>query len=197
MLPVSCVSSVCAMSVVASRLSLICPARLLQLCGSDGRFHVIRHDLNYTFSLSWDPAVMPSALVHVSNCGRSYFPWNGTHASVTVSPVLSAFDLGTNVSVAENPLRMRGVDTCLELVEGRPATLRYSLSGGVTWCWDATRSSVLVCGFGVGPSALFVTVLVVGACACVTATAGVVPPSSSASVIDPLFSLEVDEDPLI
>ncbi len=43
---------------------------MFQLCNTDGSFHVIRHDLNQTFSLHWDAEVLPSAVVHISNFGR-------------------------------------------------------------------------------------------------------------------------------
>jgi hypothetical protein len=42
-----------------------------QLCGSDGTFHVVRHDLGQTFTLRWDNAILPNAVVHISNNGRA------------------------------------------------------------------------------------------------------------------------------
>ena len=57
-----------------------------------------------------------------------YYPWNGTHNSVTVSPAVTAFDLGTSVACADNPLRQRDFTTFMDVEEDRPLTLRYSLT---------------------------------------------------------------------
>ena len=101
---------------------------MVQLCGTNGEFHVVRHDLGCTFSLAWDPSVLPSTLLHISNNGRKYYPWSGAHTSVTVSPVASAFDLGTAVSTADNPLKSRGVDTAVDVDAGTSLFMEYTLS---------------------------------------------------------------------
>lgn len=101
----------------------------MQLFGVDGRFSVVREDLGQTFTVAWDPRVLPSAFVSVSNCGRRYYPWNGAHASVTVSPAASAFDLGAVVSGKDNPIRKRGYATTVDVSEAAPFSYAYSITG--------------------------------------------------------------------
>jgi hypothetical protein len=101
----------------------------VQLFGIDGTFSVVREDLNQTFTVSWDSRVLPSAFVQVSNCGRRYYPWNGAHASVTVSPAASAFDLGAVVSAKDNPIKKRGYATTVDVSETSPFTYSYTISG--------------------------------------------------------------------
>lgn len=72
--------------------------------------------------LSWDAGALPHAVVHISNRGRSYFPWCGDTTSLRVSPAASAFDLGTAVSTSDtNPLAARGIVTAVALKAGRAA----------------------------------------------------------------------------
>lgn len=115
--------------------------------------------MNYTFVLGWDAKVLPSAFVQVSNCGKRYYPWNGAHASVTVSPSVSAFDLGTVVSTGDNPLKKRGYSTSVDLTENVPFSYTYSITGTVM-CWlvEKTRCAcyyvvVLAAVPGTNPSA--------------------------------------------
>jgi hypothetical protein len=125
----------------------------VQLFGIDGTFSVVREDLNQTFTVSWDARVLPSAYVQVSNCGRRYYPWNGAHASVTVSPAASAFDLGAVVSAKDNPIKKRGYATTVDVSETAPFTYSYTISGkcssSIVLSW-VTRGTVFVCTAAAG-----------------------------------------------
>ncbi|WP_068414788.1 hypothetical protein [Labrenzia sp. OB1] len=101
---------------------------LLLLTGSDGRFSLENHVENYRVTLNWEPEVFPSLLLWISNGGRSAAPWNGRHWALGVEPVCAAFDLGTSVSAADNPLQRAGVRTVRTLTPDHPFTTNYSIS---------------------------------------------------------------------
>ena len=101
---------------------------LVQLCGVDGSFELYHEEDDYHVRLEWNAVQLPSCVLWVSNRGRADFPWNGRHVALGVEPINSAFDLGTNVSNARNPIRQRGISTSLELTADQIWSTTYALT---------------------------------------------------------------------
>jgi hypothetical protein len=101
---------------------------LVQLCGIDGRVDVVNVDEAYCFSVRWNPALLPSCVLWVSNAGRSAWPWSGRHYALGVEPVCAAFDLGVSVSANENAISAGGIPTALSLHPDFPLEIDYRLS---------------------------------------------------------------------
>jgi galactose mutarotase-like enzyme len=101
---------------------------LVQLCGMDGSFELYHEEEDYHVRLEWDARQLPSCVLWISNRGRADFPWNGRHVALGVEPINSAFDLGTNVSNAGNPIRQRGISTSLELAADQIWSTTYALT---------------------------------------------------------------------
>ena len=101
---------------------------LLQLLGADGR--AVMHNLaeNYRVSLEWNKEHFPSLLLWISNRGRQHAPWNGRHLALGVEPICSAFDLGTKISSAPNPLNALGYPTARSFHAGEVFVTRYRVS---------------------------------------------------------------------
>lgn len=68
-----------------------------------------------------DPRKLASTLLWFSNGGRHFPPWNGRHVNVMgIEDVTAYFHVGAEASCLCNPLRARGIRTCLEPdAEGR------------------------------------------------------------------------------
>lgn len=54
-------------------------------------------------------------------------PWNGRHLALGLEPICSAFDLGQQVSAAENPISKRGVPTARSFRAGEQFVTRYRI----------------------------------------------------------------------
>jgi hypothetical protein len=67
--------------------------------------------------LDWKAHDFPGLMLWVSNRGRSQYPWNGRHMALGVEPCRAAFDLGTTVSRAANPVA-ETMSTALTLKAG-------------------------------------------------------------------------------
>ena len=80
----------------------------------------------YRVTLEWEADYLKHCLLWISNKGRSFAPWNGRNLCIGVEPVTSAFDLGTAVSAARNPLAAQGIPTAVPLTVGRTHSLRHS-----------------------------------------------------------------------
>lgn len=103
-----------------SRLPLDADAEAcLQLCKLSEGGITVRHSEGYLVRVTWDVSALPNAMLHISNNGRSYAPWNGSHTALTISPVAAAFDLGTAFSAGSNPMNKKGVPTAVELSPSR------------------------------------------------------------------------------
>lgn len=101
---------------------------LVQLCGMDGCFELYHQAEDYHVRLEWEAGQFPSCMLWFSNRGRADFPWNGRHVALGVEPINSAFDLGTTVSNASNPIRQRGISTSLELAADQIWSTTYALT---------------------------------------------------------------------
>jgi len=76
--------------------------------------------------LEWDTAMLPDALLWISNGGRRQAPWNGRHFALGIEPVNGFFDLGRVVEPPrDHPLAHR---RGLQFLPGQPRSIRYRLS---------------------------------------------------------------------
>lgn len=103
---------------------------ILQLCGVDGGIRLVDDDAGVAWDLSWDRFQLPSCLLWMSNRGRQHAPWNGQNLCVGVEPVASAFDLGSVIACAGNPIAEAGVATALRFDAGTPRRFDYRITAG-------------------------------------------------------------------
>lgn len=107
------------------------PARpmedLVQLLDVPGRITLVNLAEGFSTTLQWNREHFPSLLLWISNCGRSFPPWNGRNRALGVEPICSAFDLGPAVSGASNPINAQGVATARRFAAGEVFSTRYSL----------------------------------------------------------------------
>lgn len=101
---------------------------LLQLIGTTGRATLTNGPEHYRVALSWNREHFPDMLLWFSNRGRSHFPWNGRHLALGMEPISAAFDLGTQVSIANNPIRQAGSRTGWQFSPLQPFETRYTVS---------------------------------------------------------------------
>lgn len=88
----------------------------------------LHHKEGWTAHLVWDTSVLPSAMLWISNGGRSRPPWNGRHFGLGIEPCAAAFDLGTAASAGENPLSAAHVQTAVLLEPDQPLVVHYRIS---------------------------------------------------------------------
>jgi hypothetical protein len=100
---------------------------LVQLIDMPGRAALWNMAEGYRVKLSWNAEHYPSALLWFSNRGRQLAPWNGRHLALGLEPICSAFDLGQQVSAAENPISRRGVRTARQFRAGEKFVTRYRI----------------------------------------------------------------------
>lgn len=100
---------------------------VLQLLDMPGSASLWNTAEGYRVRLTWDPEHFPSALLWFSNRGRQMPPWNGRHLALGFEPVCAAFDLGTQISAAENPISKRGIATTRKFRAGEQFVTRYRL----------------------------------------------------------------------
>jgi hypothetical protein len=100
---------------------------LVQLIDMPGQGSLWNTAEGYRVKLSWNPEHFPSALLWLSNRGRSLAPWNGRHLALGFEPICAAFDLGQQVSAAENPVSRQGVATARRFAAGERFTTRYRI----------------------------------------------------------------------
>ena len=101
---------------------------LLMLCKvKEGRFRVVNEEADYTVELRWDTRYLQHCVLWFSNRGRAYAPWNGQNVCLGVEPVTSAFDLGTAISQADNPLRQMGYETAYPVHKGQQIRLQHEI----------------------------------------------------------------------
>ena len=98
---------------------------LVQLLDTPGRASLWNSAEGYRARLSWNKDHYPSTLLWFSNFGRAFAPWNGRHLALGVEPVCAAFDLGTQISTANNPISRRGVSTYRSFHAGERFVTHY------------------------------------------------------------------------
>lgn len=97
---------------------------------AEGRVAVASSDERYRAVLEWETELLRHCLLWVSNRGRDFEPWDGRNLCLGVEPVTSAFDLGVEASVGENPVSAQGFQTAVPLVPGEPHVIRHRISVG-------------------------------------------------------------------
>jgi len=102
---------------------------ILQLCGIEGGVRMVDLHDQVAWHLNWNTERLPSCLLWMSNRGRRFPPWNGRNLCVGVEPVASAFDLGSVIASADNPIARAGVATAITLEPDIPLELGYRLRG--------------------------------------------------------------------
>jgi hypothetical protein len=105
-----------------------CTEELVQLLDVPGKASLWNVAEGYRVSLSWNAEHFPSALLWFSNRGRQSAPWNGRHLALGLEPICSAFDLGQQISTADNPISHRGIPTCRRFVAGEHFVTRYRIA---------------------------------------------------------------------
>ncbi len=102
---------------------------LLMLCKvKEGRFRLVNEEADYTVELKWDTCYLQHCVLWFSNRGRAYAPWNGQNVCLGVEPVTSAFDLGTSISQADNPLSQMGYRTAYPVQKGQHIRLQHEIN---------------------------------------------------------------------
>lgn len=101
---------------------------LLQVLETKGRVGLVNRSESYRLDLTWNDAHFPSLLLWISHRALTMPPWNGRTTMLGVEPVCSAFDHGTAVAQADNPIKERGIATALTLRAGEPFRTQYRLS---------------------------------------------------------------------
>jgi len=76
------------------------------------------------FSLK-DPAVLPTTLLWVANCGRHDPPWNGRNQCLGLEDICGFFAEGVPESVRANILTKDGIATAIKLSPKRPTVVNY------------------------------------------------------------------------
>ena len=76
------------------------------------------------FSLR-DPALLPSTIIWIENCGRHNPPWSGRNCSLGLEDVCSFFDRGSEAAGKPNAFSMRGIKTIQSFVPKTPFLLPY------------------------------------------------------------------------
>jgi hypothetical protein len=113
----------------ASRLPLPwATEELLQIAGAGGRLALDYPAERFRCTLEWDAVLFPSLLLWFSNRGLADPPWSGRHLALGVEPVAAAFDLGTAISTADNPIARRGIATAAAFRAGVPVTTHYRIA---------------------------------------------------------------------
>jgi hypothetical protein len=79
------------------------------------------------YRVTWDDDRLPNLALWMSNRGRVHSPWKGRNLCVGIEPCVSAFG-GVLASLADNPVKKRGVATSLELDPGETTQLSYQIS---------------------------------------------------------------------
>ncbi len=101
---------------------------LLQVLETKGRVGLVNRSESYRLDLTWNDAHFPSLLLWISHRALTMPPWNGRTTMLGVEPVCSAFDHGTAVAQADNPIKERGIATTLTLRAREPFRTQYRLS---------------------------------------------------------------------
>ncbi len=113
-----------------TRLPLPYPAEEIVLVPSTSGEAALRNlEEHYTVALSWDARAFPACQLWLSNCGRSYYPWNSRFRALAIEPICAAFDFGTRVSRDRgNPLWQAGLPCAVSFSPTEPFETAYSIA---------------------------------------------------------------------
>jgi len=101
---------------------------IVMLCGINGGVVLDYIAENVSCTISWDYALLPCAMLWVSNSGRNEAPWNSRNMCLGVEPLASAFDLGETASLNPNPISELGFPTVIEVTPDRDFSFSYKVS---------------------------------------------------------------------
>jgi hypothetical protein len=101
---------------------------LLAVNVEKGRCALANRGQAYEVTLTWDERNFPHCMFWMSNYGRQDAPWHGENLCLGIEPIASAFDLGSAVSTAENPLLSSGAKTYQTFSPDKPAAIAHSVS---------------------------------------------------------------------
>lgn len=100
---------------------------IVQLAGIAGEVALHYPHDGFRARLTWNAGHFPSALLWMSNRGRTAYPWNGRHLALGIEPVASAFDLGPAISTGDNPISRLGIATALDFTPEAPFRTEYRI----------------------------------------------------------------------
>lgn len=86
---------------------------------AEGKVVLKNHAEKYEVELTWNNKKYPNLLLWFSCRGREHFPWNKRNLCLGIEPVASAFDLGSEISCADNPLAQKGYKTSANITKGQ------------------------------------------------------------------------------
>lgn len=95
----------------------------------EGRVALVNEAEGYRVAVEWERELLDNAMLWISNHGRKGAPWGGSNLCLGIEPITSAFDFGTGVSGANNPLTAVGYRTAVDLEAGRTYKIRHRLVG--------------------------------------------------------------------
>ena len=100
----------------------------MQLAGVTGEASVAYTDERARIKLTWDPKMLPSCLLWVSDRSLQEPPWCGRFRGFAIEPAAAAFDLPVVVARGQNPVQIGGTATVLTVHPARPTVIRYRLA---------------------------------------------------------------------
>jgi len=100
----------------------------IQLMGVTGEAIVEYADEAARMRLTWDPKMLPSCLLWVSDRSLQEPPWCGRFQGFAIEPAATAFDLPVDIARRPNPVRAEGAATVLPMHPGEPTVIRYRLA---------------------------------------------------------------------
>jgi len=116
-------------SVEFSQLPQGPPAEeFLQLAGATGEAVITYTDERARVRLTWDPRLLPSCLVWVSDRSLQEAPWCGRFRGLAIEPAAAAFDLPVDLARRPNPISATGSPTALSVRPGQPTVIAYRLA---------------------------------------------------------------------
>jgi len=100
----------------------------IQLMGVTGEATVEYADERARVRLTWDPKMLPSCLLWVSDRSLQEPPWCGRFQGFAIEPAAAVFDLPVGIARRSNPVRAEGAATVLPMHPGEPTVIGYRLA---------------------------------------------------------------------
>ena len=100
---------------------------MLMLCGVQSPVIVRYPSERVHFRLSWDTRILPSCLLWPSDRSITDPPWNGRFRGLGLEPLAGIFDGSRELALADNPLAVMGVPTCLVIKPEQPLKIPYRI----------------------------------------------------------------------